>query len=592
MTQLEAPAPATRRLVIVEDEGILALDIQRHLTRAGFDVRGVVGDSDSALALVEAERPDLVLMDIRIQGERDGIETAATLRSRFDVPVVYLTAHSDPKTMERAQQTDPVGYLLKPFKKPDLENVVSIALARWDNERKLRRREEALSVTLSCIGEAIVTTNETGEVTYLNVAAERLAGRRRCDAINLPLGEVLSLRGSDGGPLGEDPVKEARAHGRVEFESTLGSRTLAGTAVELRHGATSFGAVLALRDLTDLLVTRKQLEFAERLSALGTLAAGVAHEVNNPLSVVISNLEFALQGDLPHDAREALAEAVEGAQRVAHIVGDLRALSRPQSEALRPVEPGQVLGSALAFTRGHWRGVAGVALELDAVPGVMAAPTRLAQVFVNLIINAVQAMETVSQAHVLSLCCSTSAHGEAVLEVRDTGEGIPEALRERIFEPFFTTKPLGKGTGLGLAVSRSIVENQGGRLEVSAGPGGVGTSFRVILPAVGLVPPVPLRAWWVGPPSPERAVLEQVPGWEFLTGDEPDLAGRFAQRDPQVVLLCLPEPRAGALCLAQPELEARALRVGDRNPVGLVTLRQPFDARSLGAFVRRTEATP
>jgi hypothetical protein len=198
-------------------------------------------------------------------------------------------------------------------------------------------------------------------------------------------------------------------------------------------------------------------------------------------------------------------------------------------------------------------------------------------------------MEKVSRPHVVSLCCSTSARGEAVLEVRDTGEGIPEALRERVFEPFFTTKPLGKGTGLGLAVSRSIVENQGGRLEVSTGPGGVGTSFRVILPPAGLRPGTPsLRAWWIGPPSPERAALAQEPGWELLTGDEPDLAARFTLRDPQVVLLALPEPQAQALCLAQPELEARSLRVGHTTPLGLVTLRPPFDVRSLTAFVRRS----
>ncbi len=104
--------PRAGRLVTVEDEGILARDLERSLTGAGFDVRGVAIDSEAAFAMVAAEHPDLVLMDIRLHGPRDGIETAAALRERFDVPVVYLTAYSDPKTMARAQQTEPMGYLL------------------------------------------------------------------------------------------------------------------------------------------------------------------------------------------------------------------------------------------------------------------------------------------------------------------------------------------------------------------------------------------------------------------------------------------------------------------------------------------------
>ncbi len=579
-----APPSPLRRLVIVEDEGILALDIQRHLVGAGFDVRGVAADSESAIALVEAEKPDLVLMDIRIQGELDGIETAAALRARFDVPVVYLTAHSDAKTMERAQLTEPMGYLLKPFKKPDLQNVVTIALARSANERALRRREQALSVTLSCIGEAIVTTSENGRVTYLNLAAEALSGCGSDVARNQPLGDVLRLRAPDGELLGEQPHDDALKSGRVEFQSTLGSRSLAGTAAELRLGATSFGAVLALRDLTDLLLARRQLEFAERLTSLGTLAAGVAHEVNNPLSVVISNVDYALEGALAPEIREALAEASDAAQRVAHIIGELRSLSRPQTEPVQLLEPGEVVGSALSFTKGEWRGVTGVCLDLQPLPAVFAAPTRLAQVLVNLIINAVHAMQGVQGPHLLSISTGTTEQGEPVVTVSDTGVGIPEAVRERIFEPFFTTKPTGKGSGLGLAVSRSIVENQGGRLEVASGPAGKGTSFRLVMPAANRPAAVaaPLRAWWVGAPGEASEAL----GARAFSADE--LVAQPKTELPEVFLLAMDEEAARALRARVPETENRSVRVGGEPSLGSVVLRQPFDVRTLTAFVRRS----
>ena len=598
MISAATQAPTTRRLVIVEDESVLALDIERHLTRAGFDVRGVAADSEEAVRLVERERPDLVLMDIRLQGARDGIDTAAELKERFDVSVVYLTAHSDPKTMERAQRTEPMGYLLKPFKKPDLQNVVTIGLARSHSERTLRRREEALRITLSCIGEAIFTTDAGGTVTYLNEAAEQLVGPLPSASLAQPLSVLVPLRSSDGGALPDKAVRDALAHGRVELEGTMaradGPRSVVGTAAALRQGALSFGVVVALRDLTELLLARRQLEFAERLGSLGTLAAGVAHEVNNPLSVVLSNLHFALTSSdvLPAEVREALADAQDGALRVSRIIGELRTFSRPQAEPLRPHDLAGALSAALHFTRAHWRTTAGVVLDLQAVPPVMASPTRLAQVFVNLIINAVQAMQSLpAQGHSLRCSTSTDARGRAVLALSDTGPGIPEALRQRIFEPFFTTKPEGQGTGLGLAVSRSIIEQHGGHLEVGSGPGGVGTTFTVVLPSGQReAPAAPLRALWVGLPCAESDALARAGATVLPPADLARVQEAVAEGRPEVTLLALPEAEARLLGAHWPEPESRLLRVGDEEPEpGMVSLRRPFDVGALTAFVRRGE---
>jgi len=194
----------------VEDRGSLALDIERPRRARGFEICGVAADSGEALRLVEEYRPDLVLMDIRIQGERDGIETVAELKQRFDVPVVYLTAHSDPNTIERAQRTAPMGYLLKPFKKPDLDNVVQIALHRADLENRLRRREATLSSTLQCVDEALFTTDASGSITYANAAAGELVGTSSTDLRTRPLSAVLPVTTSTG--LSETEVMgEARS---------------------------------------------------------------------------------------------------------------------------------------------------------------------------------------------------------------------------------------------------------------------------------------------------------------------------------------------------------------------------------------------
>jgi signal transduction histidine kinase len=592
MTTATAAAPL-RRLVIVEDEAILALDIERTLTRAGFTVSGVAADGEAAVALVERERPDLVLMDIRLQGDQDGIETAATLKAKFDVPVVYLTAHGDPKTIERAQQTEPAGYLLKPFKKPDLQNVVTIALARMDDERKLRAREQFLATTLSCIGEAIVSTDEAGEITYLNRAAELLAGQTFSQSRHLPLSRVFALRTAEGEPLIEDALEAVRVRGRVALQGTLaspeGTRSVVGTAALVEDGTTRFGMVLALRDLTELLAARRQLEFSDRLSSLGTLAAGVAHEVNNPLSVVMANLAFLLGSkQLPvGEFSDVIRDAQDAAQRVALIVKDLQAFSGPQLGKLVPVDVRATLGPALHLTRSHWRTVAGIVLDLQPVPAVMASGPRLTQVLVALILNSIQAMKPLNGAHLLRLSTSTDEQGRALLAISDTGPGINAELRYRIFEPFFTTKQPGQGTGLGLAVARSIVENHGGHLTVGSGPGGVGACFTLVLPPspASLEQQVdPLRAAWLGEACAESRAL--CPQTHLLAGDE--LALREATQTAEVLFLAMPFSEAAALCVAHPELEPRVLHISDQEPpAGVMVVRRPFDAQAVTALVRR-----
>ena len=580
----DLPTP-TRKLVIVEDEAILALDLERFLRGAGYDVRGVAADGESAVSLVEHEKPDLVLMDIHLQGPQDGVATAKELKERFGVPVVYLTAHGDPRTIDRARSTEPMGYLLKPFKKADLQNVVTIALARDDIERQLRRREEVLRTTLSCIGEALITTDEGGVVTSLNHAATTLLGPLPRSSEPRHLREVLPLKRPDGEVLGVDPVEAAQAAGRLDFEARLdtpeGQRSVVGTAAAVRSGVTSYGVVLAVRDLTELLLTRRQLEFAERLSAMGTMAAGVAHEVNNPLAIVTTNISFALRGSLPDELREALVDASDGAQRVARIVRDLTLFAKPQPEALTAIDPRRLLGPALALTRGTWRNVCGVDLSLGPVPTVMASPMRLSQVVVNLIINAVHAMQGSSRAALLSLSSHTNERGDAVLSVLDTGPGVPAALQERIFEPFFTTKATSQGTGLGLAVSRSIVESHGAHLTLDSSA--AGARFSITLPAAPRpAPTVVPTVCWVGPATDDLQRL----GVAAVRAEADAVRAELATR-PDVVLLALSLDEARQLVSSVPELEDHSFLVTSHPPPrGLVRLVPPFDVMALAALVR------
>jgi PAS domain S-box-containing protein len=288
----------------------------------------------------------------------------------------------------------------------------------------------------------------------------------------------------------------------------------------------------------------------DRMMSVGLVAAGLGHEINNPLSVVAANVDLALRATIamvasvadilshPADAdvhselvqlnteltevREGLADARRGARRVQSIVRDLRAFSRPELDSTEPVQIESVLQAAVALVRNEIRHRAQLVKMFERVPDVAGNEARLGQVFLNLLINAVHAIPVGdANKHQIRLAVC-AAPGAVVVEISDTGSGIAEADLPRIFEPFFTTKPIGEGTGLGLAICRNIVLSQGGTIDVESQLGR-GTTFRVTLPAAEK------RA----PPRTESAAALLAPAarrLRVLVVDDEPLIGRVVQR--------------------------------------------------------------
>jgi PAS domain S-box-containing protein len=254
-------------------------------------------------------------------------------------------------------------------------------------------------------------------------------------------------------------------------------------------------------DITDQKLAQEQLMLTDRLASVGMLAAGVAHEINNPLSYLMGALDFldeqarsaGVLGEVP-DATRALAEAREGAQRVRQVVRDLRALSGTREERRARVALPPIVDSAIRMAASETQPRARVVREFGEAPAVVADEARLGQVVLNLLVNAAHAIpEGAAEANEIRIVIGTDASGRALLEVRDTGSGIAPEAAARIFDPFFSTKPRGVGTGLGLAICRSIVVALGG--EISAEPrAGGGTTLRVVLPPAPAEAPGPVPA--------------------------------------------------------------------------------------------------
>jgi PAS domain S-box-containing protein len=500
------PVAVRPRILIVEDEGIVALDIEKTLVDLGFEVTGKAASAVEALASAAANRPDLVLMDIRIRGELDGIQTAELLRRDYDVPVAYLTAYGDAETIQRAKKTAPAGFLLKPFKQAELYSIIEISLHRARMERVLREREQLLATTLRSIGDAVLTTDADLSVTFMNQAAESLTGWGLGDAIGHPLAEVLPLRDEASGAELTQAFREALVHraaqhiaGAVLETRDGGVRHVQDSVAPIIDGTALRGTVVVITDVSERRQLSRQLEFSERLASLGTLAAGVGHEINNPLAFVTANLHFACDvldrmraegptGQMLAELGHAIDEARVGSDRIGHIVGRLRLFAR-QDVATGPVDVVAALVWAIDVTEHEWRQRAQMVRAFEALPPIEGDLVRVGQVFVNLLTNAAQAIPRGSpQSHEIRVAARHEDPQSIVVSIADSGVGIAPDMLGRVFEPFFTTKSAGQGTGLGLSICSGIVRDLGGEISVLSEPGR-GSEFRVRLPVMRTAQP-------------------------------------------------------------------------------------------------------
>jgi diguanylate cyclase (GGDEF)-like protein/PAS domain S-box-containing protein len=260
------------RILIVEDEGLIARDIKDMVRNAGYEVSAVVGTGEDAVEKAETTHPDLILMDIILRGEMDGVEAAEKIRKRFNIPVIYLTAHTDENTLQRAKLTEPLGYTLKPVEQKELMTVMEMALYKHQMEIKLRERQSWLSTILQSIGEGVIATDRFGNITFINPVAEKLTGWNQPESIGKPLTSILHLVDEDTGKLVRVAIPELLANcssnplnGNIQIVNYIEKTPIELTSTAIQDEKENIcGLVLVLHDLTE----RKRYEEKLRYNAV------------------------------------------------------------------------------------------------------------------------------------------------------------------------------------------------------------------------------------------------------------------------------------------------------------------------------------
>lgn len=336
----------------------------------------------------------------------------------------------------------------------------------------VREHDRQYQRILDSSADAVLIINADYIVRYINPSALELLRRTKQDTLHADASNFIPL-----GTLNPDLEKTEMewVHG------TSRNQILNGTVTALRDSSGKVESYLiVIRDLTERALRQAQMERSERLASLGHMAAGVAHEIGNPLTAISSMVQLLQRRTTDFGQKEQLAQIRTNIGRITQIVRDLVDFSRPKPVAVEPVYAHVLVNEVIGLLKhdARCRNILFDTSEVEPVPVVMAVPDKLFQVMVNLILNAVDATQGQPSPEVRIRVGSSDRHIE--IGVVDNGKGIPEELQTRIFEPFFTTKEVGKGTGLGLSVSHHIIEQFGGTLLLTSVPGR--TEFRISLP--------------------------------------------------------------------------------------------------------------
>ncbi len=480
------------KILICEDEPIIALDIQRTLTRLGHEVLGAYTNAEEAIQACGDLKPHLVLMDIELKGPMDGLDASKWIYEHYTIPVIIITAFADETTVNRAKESSPFGYMIKPFEERELRTAIEIALYRHEMDQKLRFSEERYRSLFEEAPTANFTATTLGHITDCNGTFLSLfAFSERAEAIGFPFVALFNQE-KDGVAILEKTLRDTRT-GQEEW------------ALRKRNGeALSVLATLILRggelrgylvDVTEWRELEAQFRQSQKMEAMGRLAGGVAHDFNNIITAIMGycNLLAEDVGDNP-----LIKDEVEGilsaSRRAVNLTKQLLAFSRKQAVEPRIIDVNDFLRDLEKMIRRLVSENINLKFYLEAKRATISIdPGQFEQIIINLVVNAKDAIEATGSIilETANLRCDGQGHyhglkkGEWVMvSVRDTGSGIPKEDLQRIFEPFFSTKPKDKGTGLGLSTVYTVVNRAGGQVDVESEVG-KGSQFCIYFPLVG-----------------------------------------------------------------------------------------------------------
>ncbi len=482
-------------ILIVEDESITALELKDRLNVMGYHVAAICATGNTALTTVQKVKPDIILMDIILRGKLDGIETAASIRNIADIPILFLTAHSDQKTLARAMRISPFGYILKPFREKELSMTIGLALQHHRMDAAIRKSETRLQAVLSRIGAAVISTDRDGRITFINSAAVKYTGITPEEAAGKKFSTVIKMVSRISRQPVDSTIKkiaEIDSIGHYPDQVILLSaddseREIEGITDPVRdmRGQVT-GYTFIFHDVTEKNRIKESIEHSRKLESLGVITGGIAHNFNNLLTGIFGYVSLAKMHSSPEDACRIYLDNAE------KILGKTQNLSRQLLSFSRGgginkrFNPVKIVKTTTRAVLKETR----MQFQLTAAPDLSCIEfdtDQFALVISNIVENSVYATKGSGLIHITCTNATVKQQnsnypkGEYVqIKISDTGTGIDPEILHNIFDPFYTTED--DKTGIGLSTAYFILRNHHSYISVDSKPD-KGTSFTILLPA-------------------------------------------------------------------------------------------------------------
>jgi hypothetical protein len=494
------------KILVVEDELIVALELKSRLYDLGYTVNGTVASGEEAIEETRKQNPDIILMDINIKGAYDGVQVAEIIKAEYDIPIIFITAFSDPKTLQRAKIIEPYGYIIKPFEERELHTAIEIALYKHNMEKKLRDSEKKLSITLKSISDAVIAAGKSGVINYLNPAAENLTGYTVDEAIGKSILEILNFRDQDFYKAADAGIK-----GLVQGDSTRNFPCSAiivrkdGTEIIIEANAASIidnngnvnGIVLNFRDVSERKKMEEKLKIAlgraEESSKMKSIfLSNMSHEFRTPM-IGILGIAQIIKNELPGSQNKMMIDMmIKSSNRLLTTLDSILEFSNFESgKVVMNLSEINVSDMVRNLVKEFEDSIKEKGLELkifleDKKLKVLGDEKFLKRALGNIIGNAVKftstGVVTLESGKILQ-----QGREWITFEIADTGIGISKDKLNIIFDEFRQasegTSRHYDGNGLGLNIARKIIEQMNGYITVESQIG-KGSRFIIHFPTV------------------------------------------------------------------------------------------------------------
>jgi len=542
-------AIATSSKILVVDDSRAALKLMTvQIRRAGYTVFAAE-TGEEALEIIKANLPDLILLDINLPGI-SGFEVMERLKhspQTAGIPVIMISAATDLACQVQGFAGGVVDFVTKPTMEPLLLARIKLHLELSRTRNELEQSNQHLSASQARYRLIAENTSDviwsmnphSGRLNYISPSVFKLRGYTADEVMTQPVDETLTQASRElAHQIISDKLAEiafgdqSQLFRQVELEQTCKDGSTVWVEVSATFVLDADGLLSEIVGVSRDITVRRQTDASlrelqgqllqnEKMASIGQLSAGIAHEINNPMGFITSNLGtlckyidkferylttvdtllqqngdaetlqqvVALRKELKldyvqRDIHALLQESIEGAERVMKIVQDLKTFSHGDTQAMELADINQCLDSTINIIWNQIKYVAELVRDYSELPRVLCNAQQLNQVFLNLLVNASHAIQAKGEQQGTVTVSSWADHENVFIAVRDTGCGMTEEVQRRIFDPFFTTKEVGKGTGLGLSISFEIVKKHGGELSVQSTTGN-GATFTVRLPLYG-----------------------------------------------------------------------------------------------------------